>query len=344
MFLNIGNLFIFNFKADETIYIQMHPLFFADSCSNGSFVWADPFRLFKTYANYSEEMFVIPNRDFISSTVYLKNARIRSYNSFIFGSSRTVAYKTETWSKFLKGPSNPFVFDASGESLFGIYTKMKYIDSHGGRLKNVLLIIDTDCTFAHEGDQEGHLSIKHPTIAKTSWIRFYWTFFKSYLDRPFFKSYWKFRLKGKYDESMADYIENRHIQYDAYTNDVRLMDQDKALENDTASYYASRAHLFYDRPNSLRYAPVQLTEKYIQMLDSLRQILNRQHTNYKIIISPLYDQVKMNASDLTVLKRYFPGHVYDFSGKNSWTNDRHNYYESSHYTPRVGEQLLNLVY
>lgn len=309
-----------------------------------SFVWADPFRLFKTYANYSDEMFVIPNRDFISSSVYLKNAEIKQYDSFIFGSSRTVAYKTETWSKYLKGETHPFVFDASGESLFGIYTKMKYIDSHGGKLKNVLLIVDTDCTFAHEGDQDSHLSIKHPQIANTSWLRFYWTFFKSYLDRSFFKSYWKFRLNGRYDPSMADYIENRHIQYDTWTNDVRLMDQDKALEEDSASYYASRESLFYHRPDSLRYAPVQLTKNYIRMLDSIRQILNRQHTNYKIIISPLYDQVKMNDSDLMVLNRFFPGRVYDFSGQNAWTNDGHNYYESSHYTPKVGQQLLELIY
>ncbi|MDP4278819.1 MAG: hypothetical protein Q8914_14435, partial [Bacteroidota bacterium] len=115
-----------------------------------SFVIADPFRLFKTYADYSENMYVIPNRDFISTQVYLKNNPVQQYNSFIFGSSRTIAYRTNDWSLHLGSNARPFVFDASGESLFGIYTKICYIDRHHGSLKNVLIILDTDCTFAHE--------------------------------------------------------------------------------------------------------------------------------------------------------------------------------------------------
>ena len=82
----------------------------------------DPFKIIKTYDNYSNNLKVIPNRDFISTEVYLKNRKIYHYNSFIFGSSRTMAYKTNDWRKYIDSTSRPFLFDASGESLFGIYT------------------------------------------------------------------------------------------------------------------------------------------------------------------------------------------------------------------------------
>ena len=63
------------------------------------------------------------------------------------------------------------------------------------------------------------------------------------------------------------------------------------------------------------------------------------------MISPLYDQVKFNPEDLSVLQEVF-GHnqVFDFSGVNEFTTSKYNYYETSHYRPHVANEIMKKVY
>ena len=65
----------------------------------------------------------------------------------------------------------------------------------------------------------------------------------------------------------------------------------------------------------------------------------------KIIISPDYNQVRIHPEDVTYLKRMFgEGNVFDFTGINEYTNDKHNYYEKGHYRPLLGIRLMKEVY
>src|ERR1035437_1254101 len=205
----------------------------------GLFFISDPFRIIYHYKDYSENMFIIPNRDFVSSEMYLRNAKVYHYNSFIFGSSRTIAFKTKTWKKHLPPSASPFVFDASGESIFGIYKKIKYLDKTGAHLDHCLLIFCTDCTFAKETDHTEHLGIKHPTIAGTSWINFYAVFIKDYFDNRFLKNYIQYLVTKKYTPSMKGYIEFRKSKFDQITNDEWLIDQEKELAENPIGYYRS---------------------------------------------------------------------------------------------------------
>src|SRR5574338_965514 len=77
-----------------------------------SFFILDPFKILYDYANYSGS-FIQLNRDVISSKTFIKNYDKYKYNSFIFGSSRTVAFKTWDWKNHLDSSSVPFSFDAS---------------------------------------------------------------------------------------------------------------------------------------------------------------------------------------------------------------------------------------
>ena len=42
--------------------------------------------------------------------------------------------------------------------------------------------------------------------------------------------------------------------------------------------------------------------------------------------------------------KYGAENVYDFSGINEFTKDYHNYYESGHYRPSLGNKLLERIY
>jgi len=311
----------------------------------GLFFITDPFRIIYHYKDYSENMYVIPNRDFVSSEMYLRNAKVYRYNSFIFGSSRTIAYKTKSWKKHLPPSASPFVFDASGESIFGIYKKIKYLDKTGAPLENCLLIFCTDCTFAKETDHTEHLGIKHPTIAGSSWINFYAVFIKDYFDNRFLKSYIQYLVTKKYSPSMKGYIEYRKTKFDQITNDEWLMDQEKELAEDPIGYYEKRKDLFYKRDSFIADFKPQISKKQRSMLNEMEAIFVKHHTNFKIVISPLYSQIKMNNSDIDILKNTFGQvHVFNFSGKNCFTAKKEHYYENSHYRPFVGDSILNIIY
>jgi hypothetical protein len=68
-------------------------------------------------------------------------------------------------------------------------------------------------------------------------------------------------------------------------------------------------------------------------------------TEYFIVISPLYNQIKMNALDVVKLQQIFSEQrVYDFSGVNRFTEDYTHYYERSHYRPFVAAMVLDSIY
>jgi hypothetical protein len=58
----------------------------------------------------------------------------------------------------------------------------------------------------------------------------------------------------------------------------------------------------------------------------------------------LFEQMNWNPKDLNFLKNLFGSNLYDYSGINEFTNNKLNYYESSHFRPVVGDKILNSIY
>jgi hypothetical protein len=81
------------------------------------------------------------------------------------------------------------------------------------------------------------------------------------------------------------------------------------------------------------------------MLREIRAIFDRHSTDYRIVVSPLYHQVPMNAQDIRMLEEVFSEtNVYDFSGVNEFTCDVRNYYETSHYRPTAAREIMCRIY
>jgi len=311
----------------------------------GLFFVLDPFRIVYTYGDYSGNMYISLNREYVSSKMYFKNIKKYNYNSFILGSSRTLAFHSKSWRKFLSPDASPFVFDASGETLSGIYEKVSYIDKTAADFNNCLLIICTDHTFGVEADQNSHIFIKHPTIAGTSWFNFYVVFIKDYLNFLFLKNYFQFLFTHKYGPSMKGYIDYRIIRYDTVANDQYIIDRENEIKQDSTNYYEKRKDIFYTRDSIISPAIPQISESHVQMLKEIKSIFVKHHTNYKIIIGPLYNQVPLNSADLLILQNIFgKDNVFNFSGKNKFTVNTGNYYEDSHYRPSVGDSIMSIIY
>ena len=304
----------------------------------------DPFKILRPYSTYSNSK-VILNRDFISTETFLKKKDVYRYNSFIFGSSRTLAFKPTSWVKYLGDDSRPFLFDASGESLFGIYKKIKLLDSLNVDIKNVLIILCRDVSFPKSDNQKGHLFIKHPVLSGEKKLDFHKHFLSAYFTPSFLVSYYVNYLSGNYYSFMKGYIENRNIIFDNSTNALSIADQEVNIEKNEARYYRENASIFYPRSAiEITDSIPRIQEIHVNLFREMKEIFSKHKTVYRIVISPLYEQIKFNFNDSKRLNDIFESNVYDFSGKNFLTEKIENYYETSHYRPFVGDSILKYLY
>jgi hypothetical protein len=309
----------------------------------GSYIYLDPFMVLRDYRDFSFP-YISPDLDYVSTEVFIKNDPKYHYNSFILGSSRTMAFKPSSWVRHLPKGAHPYVFAASMESVYGIYIKLKYLDSIKKPIDNALIIYCRDVTFNKTANEDGHLFIKHPATTGESKFNFQLTFFKSYLSPVFFLNYYIFKITKTYKPFMNGYIEGKKVKYDTVTNAITIVDQEHEISTKPAAYYAIKKDLFYDRSEERTDTVPRIQEKQLFMLKEIQRILEKNKTNYKIIISPLYEQIKINPQDFTILKYLYGDHIYDFSGKNFVSVDKTNYYEVSHYRPIMGDSLMNIVY
>jgi hypothetical protein len=286
------------------------------------------------------------NRDVWSTKIFIRNFPKYKYTSYIFGGSRSQAYTTGDWSHYT-GDTNAFHFDASNESIYGIYTKLKYIDKIGGEIKNVLIISDS-LIYAETSEDADMIYCKDYRISGKSFLGFQMTFFKSYcydfffikyIDFMFFKTY-KPYMKGVIPElHQTSYIDNVHNNADG-----AIYHSIKAIAQDSVGYYNDKKK-FRDRPDNPGMERPCIDSTCLRMLHEIKGIFDKHNTRYRIVISPIYWSKKFNNESLLTLKQIFGDtNVYDFSGKNSITSFIGNYYEYSHYKISVGRKIMQDIY
>ncbi len=307
-----------------------------------SFLILDPFKIIYHYDNYIDNSNVVPNRDYVSTQYFIDNYKSYNYNSFMFGSSRTAGIYIDDWKKYLPNNSSPYSFDASGESIYGIWKKVRLLDSLHVPINNALLLICPTTTFQQEDNVYTYIGIKHPSLSN-EYVKFYKIHLEAYLHPNFFIPYFDYLLFKKYKPYMEGVIDLRSVNYVEITNDLRLVHSDLELQSDSLDYYKSRENLFYSRNFSeIQYRQQQLSVRQKMMLEEIKSIFIKHKTDYKILITPLYDQIKLHKNDSLYLHSIFDN-IYDYSGQNSITNNRYNFYEDSHFKPYVGRIILSEI-
>jgi hypothetical protein len=305
----------------------------------GWFLVADPFKVVRSYDSYyvsGEPIYVNLNRGFVSTATFLNHYPSPPYEAFIFGNSRSLFYEVRDWQQFI-GDTPCFHFDASDESLYGIERKLAFLDQRGVALRHALLVMDSEL-LAQAQENPGYLFRAPPQISGTSSISFQWAFLRTFLDANFIKSYLKFKLTG-------EGFSNTPFDYELTANELRLAEYETELARDPDAFYAARQNLFFGRTPEEEVSSSVIGPKQERLLASIAAIFRRQKTDFHAVISPLYDQDKLNPADRAKLETAFgPGRVFDYSGVNDLTQSVTNYYETSHYRPHVARRILSEIY
>ena len=308
-----------------------------------TYIYFDPFKVIRDYSDYSNSIITL-NRDYISTTMFNKNYNKKRYNSFVFGSSRTLAFRPNSWLKYLSDKDRPFMYDAACESIIGIYLKLRYLDSKKVELKNVLIILCRDVSFNLTDYQKGGVFIHHPATTGQDDLSYQFEFFNSYTRPRFLYQFYSPLIYDAFKIHMPGYIEYHKVSYDTVTNLTMLSELEAEITQNQTAYYAKRKGEFYERFGEQIDSIQRISEKHIFMLKEIKRILKKNNTNYKVVLTHLYEQIKYNNADLIFLKNLFGSNLYDFSGKNSYTENQTNYYESSHFKPYIGDSILAIIY
>ena len=307
------------------------------------YVIADPFMVVQKYDNYFPKLSYkecnndayrgIRLMDFYKDSI--------NYNSFIVGSSRSDFYYVDEWKKYIGEESNCFHFNQSGDNFRGSYDRIRYLYNRFGKIENLLWIIDAK--FLEDiSPKKGHLFIApYQVTNKWDFIGFHYEFIKTFLTYEFQKSYIKGLIGLNNQSNTLPYY------YISRTNELHKEAADSMLTESPKEYYAMlpEGYQLYRRDTiQIVNSPV-IKEEQIKMLYHIKELINKSNTNCKIVVSPLYDQIKFNPYDLEILQSIF-GHtnVYDFSGINEFTNNPLNYYENSHYRPILCNEILSIIY
>jgi hypothetical protein len=307
----------------------------------------DPFKVLYSYEVYNQnyEKTVPLNRDYVSTEYFKKNCSKYNYDSFIFGSSKALAFLCRDFCDYVKGSC--FHYDSNGESLYGILAKLEYMDKKGADIKNCILALDS-AILCNTENSKGHLYIKHPDISNESNISFQFEFVKAFLSNKFFIPYIALKLNKEIPKffEYRSIIDVRAFSYDYTTNDIFFSYAEDVMKQDIDSYYKNYAHVFYQRDSTNeRTASSVISEKGKLQLEQIRKLFDKHKTNYKIVLYPNYNQMKLNPADLKILENAFGNtNVYDYTGINSITNQLKNYYENDHCRPLVGKKIMTEIY
>ncbi|WP_303310787.1 hypothetical protein [Hymenobacter sp. BT730] len=305
-----------------------------------TYLYYDPAQVLRHYTDFNQGEMV--NRDFISTQTFLNNNPTQHYQSFILGNSRSGPYYTTDWAPYIHD-KQPFHFDAAAESLYGVYSKVKFLDTHADKLKNVLIICDRGLLKNTSNPAGGPLFMKDSRASDNSWLEFQLGFIKAYFSDFFYVNFLKRKLSGekKDPNKLPD-----SYYYVPVSNDMPLKALDAQIAQDSVGYYKSRADLFKNapKPAAIEAQPV-IKEEQLKMLQEMARIFKKHNTDYRIVISPLYDKLPLNPQDERALRAVFgENRVYNYSGSNKFTNSCYNYYETSHYRPHVARQIMKEIY
>lgn len=306
----------------------------------GTVLISDPFKVIykHNFGNYYNDQPYELNRDYVSTEMLLARYRQSPPDAFIFGSSRSFPYHCDSWQQQIPQASC-FHYPAASENLYGIYSKIKLIDRLNLKLAHALLIMDY-----HAFDVESrkdHLHILHPRETGEGWLNYQVAFIKAYFSKFFILKYIDYKLSRQVHSYTRDIfqIKPEMVRIDPATNDYFFEAEERQLAADEAAFYQNRSSLF-PLPKEQEAEPV-IGESQLRYLTEIKAIFDKHHSDYRIIISPLYDQVSLNRADLVRLEEIFgKEHVSNYSGKNDINLNMRNFYDPDHYRPFVAEAIM----
>lgn len=308
----------------------------------------DPFKVVRYYYPYFEpktwETWLGWNKNWVSTTAYEQGRYLNHYDSFIFGSSISIAYKAKDWKKYLPTNASLFHFDGTEEDLNGILDKMQYIDNLNDTIKHALIILEPN-TFRNR-PSKNFLRYTPPQMGGwNTFLDFHHTYFRQFINWDFLKSYIPFKITGKpiiYGEK--DIFPQQQLLYDKTTNEEGLELMERRIDNNPDSAYRKNE---MDRfsIHKLHYCQPMINDTLRSHLTKISKLLKKHHSDYYIVFGPNRKRELLHPDDQKILSDIFiPERIYRYTAIDTIRDDKPYFYDNNHYRTFVCSAILDSIY
>lgn len=308
----------------------------------------DPYHLvhpIKTDAHGRDSIIVGNNGGFTSVETYLLYNQQHHYDSFIFGSSMSQNFKASYWKPYLNSSASILHFDASSESLEGIINKMNFLNNHGTTIKNALIVIEVEM-LGRQPQENDILFIQHPsTSGAKNWFKFHTLHFNAFRDLTQVK-YALFPNRYKEEMQQKKMIANNAPDRIAQLNEIYYGEIDSIIAQNPDKYFTPQ--LLAKRKHSIlpTATPPAIDEKVEEQLKQIKQILDKNQTNYIILVPPCNNRPQLQWKDLWLMKAIFgDDKVHNFSSHPELVFNERVYYDNlGHLISAKCKMLLDSAY
>jgi len=299
----------------------------------------DPYMVIRNYRIYDSK--VMLNESYVGWHIYLNNRDSIPFNSFIMGNSCTMAFRCTEWEKYLKGGRAVRLF-GNIENMMALYKKLLALEREHANIKNVLMILDKS-SLSKIFLQSGYSFVLPPEISGDSPLNEQLDYLQGFMSPDFLFPYLKYRLTKTVTPSMKAF--NTYGRIRNPINNDAINPREKMIEKEGEQYWISHKNDFPPRDGKRVISCPVISGQQEALLLDIAKVLRRNSTSVKIVISPDYKQAYINPLDVRILKRIFgKNNIFDFTGINQYTADKHNFYEKGHYRPLLGNKLLKTIY
>lgn len=329
-------------KLVRKLFIFLSPILFLIV----SYFIEDPFCVLYDYDNHFEHSVGVGSFDYFTTERFLNNIeKGEKYDSFIFGSSRSQAFRAVEWREYIDS-KNVFHMYSSSETLYGIHGKIKLLDKLGVPIKNVLIPCDVGMFSVTENRADKRLYVKHPSFTGQSGYDFQKVFFAGYFENFFFVEHLYHRFTGDVLNAKSSMLDLKYMRYNTQTNDVLYDFYDFVIKDDSLNYYNYREDEFkeYIAESFSEYGDSKIDTTAERMLREIRDVFEKHGTNYKLVLYPIVDKKIGQKKDQDLVNEIFGmDNIYDFSTRDTLVK-RGNFYEKTHFKPFMARIMLKEIY
>jgi hypothetical protein len=164
------------------------------------------------------------------------------------------------------------------------------------------------------------------------------------LDKDKIKILFGYKVKGEvFPDWESDIITNDHQHVCSDSIVVKYGIEELGNEHIRKIDSLKRNGILFKRSNYQQYREKQISLYEEDLLVKIKSMLDKHNTNYYILITPLYDQLKFNTADSQIIRKIFNKNVYDFSGINEYTNNENNYPDGKHFMNYVSREMIDSI-
>lgn len=215
----------------------------------------------------------------------------------------------------------------------------------GYKIDNVVIYLDTDYSFDGKG---GCLTSDHYLVKKSGKYEYLKSHFMSFYHNMTFD---KIRILSgleisgeifpNWNSDLTTNDPNHNCNNPSILLNYSKIDKSEKLMEKINSLRSTGS--FFNRSLSQVYKDDQISAEEENSLIQIEKLFRKHATNYFVVITPLYDQLKFSKNDNEILTKIFGNRLFDFSGINEYTKNEYNYPDRIHFQSYVSKCIIDSI-